>query len=108
MPMLDTVISLGWGALAFSREKAEKTIKEIISKGKLGGENSRNLILSLKERGTKERAAFRENLSKTIEDLLKRSNLVSKTEFTELESRLQSLEEFLKKDGGEISPDDGE
>lgn len=106
MKMLDTVISLGWGALAFSREKAEKTIKGIISKGKSGGENSRNLILSLKERGAKERVAFKENLSETIEDLLKRSNFISKTEFRELENRLQSLEEFLKKHGGGISPDD--
>ncbi|MGI6307815.1 MAG: phasin family protein [Dethiobacteria bacterium] len=105
--MLDTVISLGWGALALTREKTEKVLQEIAAKGKTGGKNSRSLIHSLAERGVKERAAFKENFSNKIGGLLQKSNLVSKTEFTELENRLKTLEELIKKDNGETPSDGG-
>ncbi len=97
MLMLDMVVSLGWGALSLTCEKVEKMFHTIAAKGKASGVNSKKVIRSLSERGAREKAAFKENISNKIEGLLKKRDFISKTEFLELENRVNTLEELLQK-----------
>jgi len=98
--MLDLVVSLGWGALSLTYEKVENMFHTITAKGKAGGINSKKFIRSLSERGTREKAAFKENISNKIAGLLKKTDFVSKTDFLELENRIRTLEEILQKNCG--------
>lgn len=96
--MLDYLISLGWGTFSLTREKAEKIVEYLIKKGDIGREDARKAIKDLVERGEEERAKFKEYLNDEFSRMLQKRNLVTKTEFRELEERVRLLEESVKKD----------
>lgn len=94
--MLDQVVSLGWGLLSLSREKAEKFIINMIRKGELNKENGMHLLRALVERGAKERAVFKENTKAMMVKLLEKGIFATKNEFVNLENRVKKIEESLK------------
>jgi polyhydroxyalkanoate synthesis regulator phasin len=106
--VLDQVISLGWGVLSFSREKAEKLVEEMIKKGELSKENGKNILKFLVERGARERADFKENINNIIFNLVQKGIFVTRTEFTKLEERINKIEESTNKENNKISEGNGE
>lgn len=94
--MLDEVISLGWGVLSLSKEKAEKLINDIIQKSEIRKKDSHYLFKALVERGSKERAIFKENMKTTIIRLLEKGIFVTKNELAQMENRVKKMEELLK------------
>lgn len=95
--MLDYLISLGWGTFSLTRERAEKVVENLIKKGDIRREDARKAIKELVERGEEERAKFKECVNDEFSRLLQKRNLVTKTEFSELEEKVRLLEELWKK-----------
>ena len=95
--MLNYLISLGWGTLSLSREKAEKIVDYLIKKGDIGREDARQAIKELVERGEEERAKFKEYLNGEISNLLQKGNIATKADLNKLEEKIKYLEEAWKK-----------
>jgi polyhydroxyalkanoate synthesis regulator phasin len=106
--VLDQVISLGWGVLSFSREKAEKLVEEMIKKGESSKENGKYFVRSLVERGARERAVFKEDINNIAVNLLQKGIFATRAEFAKLEERVNKLEESTPVGTNEISEGNGE
>ncbi|GAC43632.1 phasin family protein [Paenibacillus popilliae] len=66
--LLKKAVSLGWGLAVLSKEKIEAAVDELVQKGQLAPEQSKELVNHLMERGEEEQASF----STSIQDMVKR------------------------------------
>lgn len=64
--MLDLLLSLGWGTVSMTWEKAESLVQKLVSKGDIKKEDTKKMIKLLVERGEKERQVFKEYISNEV------------------------------------------
>lgn len=91
--MFDLLLSLGWGTISMTREKAEKMVERFVQEGDLKRDDAKKIMKTLVERGEKKRKEFREYINDEILNLLQKSNLVTRNEFEELQERVHLLEQ---------------
>jgi len=94
--MLEVLISLGWGTFSLTREKAESIVESLVKRGEIKREDARKTLKALLERGEKEKAEFKEHINSEVSRILQKSNLVAKSEFSELEKRVSALEAMMQ------------
>jgi polyhydroxyalkanoate synthesis regulator phasin len=96
--MLRKAFALGWGAVALTKEAAEKLVDEadklvdeLVKKGEVSREEARELVNDLLERGKKKReekaAAFRQEVAHILSEM----NLPSKDDLLRLEEKIDRL-----------------
>ncbi|MGI5876130.1 MAG: phasin family protein [Dethiobacteria bacterium] len=90
--MLDLLLSLGWGTVSMTWEKAESLVQKLVSKGDIKKEDTKKMIKLLVERGEKERQVFKEYISNEVAKILQINNMVTREEFSELQDRVSNLE----------------
>ncbi|MDP4179228.1 MAG: hypothetical protein Q8900_12920 [Bacillota bacterium] len=87
------ILLAGLGAAAYTYEKSENLIKELIEKGKLSIEEGKELSEELK-RNVKTKAQEIKPLTKDdFVSILKDLNLATKDEISQLNERISKLEE---------------
>ena len=101
--MLDLLISLGWGTFSFTREKAEKMVDMLISKGEISREEAKNTINALLARGEKEREEARRYLKKEIDNIMQKCNFCTRDEILALQDRIRLLEAKISQNDGNNS-----
>lgn len=89
--MLDLIISLGWGAFSLTREKAEKLMELVLTRGGINRDESKNTIKVLAARGEKERAEFSYFFQKVTNKLIQKWNYVPREEFNKLQEKVDIL-----------------
>lgn len=95
--MIDLLISLGWGTLSMTKEKAEKTVDTLVKKGEIQREEAKTLLKEIMERGEKEKEEFRQHIKNEVQNALQKSDLVTRDEYKQLESRISVLEEKINR-----------
>jgi polyhydroxyalkanoate synthesis regulator phasin len=90
--LLDLLLSLGWGTVSMTWEKAESLVQKLVSKGDIKKEDTKKMIKLLVERGEKERQVFKEYISNEVAKILQINNMVTREEFSELQDRVSNLE----------------
>lgn len=90
--MLDLLISLGFGTVSLTREKAEEIVDLLITKGELSREEAKKTINELVERGEKDREKIKDYLQQEIRHTLQKYNLVTREEYLALQERVKALE----------------
>ncbi len=83
--------ALGWGALALTREAAEKLVDELVKKGEMGREEARELVNDLLERGKKEREEVQKVIRQEMERVLGELKLPSRDDLSRLEEKIDRL-----------------
>jgi len=83
--------ALGWGALAVTREAAEKLADELVKKGEMGREEAGELVNDLLERGKKEREEAQKVIRQEMERVLGKLNLPSRDDLLRLEEKVDRL-----------------
>ncbi|QGP93099.1 hypothetical protein MGLY_24960 [Neomoorella glycerini] len=83
--------ALGWGAIALTREAAEKLVDELVKKGEMGQEEARELVNDLLERGKKEREEVQKVIRQEMERVLGELNLPSRDDLLRLEEKVDRL-----------------
>lgn len=95
--LFDDTLNFGFGLFAYSREKLEKFVEQMVEAGKVEKQEARSVMKDLTQKGEEQRSEIRkmisEEVSKTAEDLgLKRDSL------TKEDIRAIIREELARKD----------
>lgn len=93
--LLDLIISLGWGTVSLTREKAEKMVDQLIARGEINREEAKKTINELVDRGEKERAEVRQYLQQEVKSMMQKYNVVTREEYLLLEQRVSALEQKI-------------
>ncbi len=94
--LLDLIISLGWGTVSLTREKAEKMVDLLIKRGEISREEAKNTLNELVNRGEKERAEIRQYLKQEMKSMLQKYNVVTREEYLSLQEKINMLEQKCK------------
>ncbi len=94
--LLDMIISLGWGTVSPTREKAEKMVDQLIARGDLSREEAKKTINELVDRGEKERAEVRQYLQEEAKNIMQKYNIVTREEYLGLQEKINILEQTCK------------
>jgi polyhydroxyalkanoate synthesis regulator phasin len=93
--MEDTLKNLfyqGLGVIALTRDKVEKTLNELVDKGKLTREEGKKLFEEFSADAHKAGMEFKENSKETIREWIEKSGIPSREEFDALKARVEALE----------------
>lgn len=82
----------GLGVVAITKEKVEKAVEELVSKGKMTREEGQKFYDELKSESGKAGHEFKDNLKESFRAFLENSGLPSREEFEALKKRVEALE----------------
>lgn len=83
--------TLGWGAIALTREAAEKLVDELMKKGEMSQAEARELVNDLLERDKKEREEVQKVIRQEMALVLGELNLPSRDDLLRLEEKVDQL-----------------
>lgn len=95
--LLNTILSLGLGTLAMTKEKAEEIVDELIKQGNIGREEGTNLVSELIKKGEKSEAEIKMRIEKILHDMLAKIDVPTRKEITELRTEIDQLKKVLSK-----------
>lgn len=101
--MLETLQKLflaGIGTTAFTVEKIESSMKELVDKGKISAEEARQTAGKIVEEVRHEYEQARVDLHDSYQNVLKKADLVTRAELKVLEQRVATLETRLNAASG--------
>lgn len=94
---LEKTLLLGLGAALWTKEKIEKTIKELEEKGKLTQTEGRQLMEEMITKGKEERETIRGVIQEEIKKVLETVQIASKNDIKNLEAEINKLKEQVSK-----------
>jgi polyhydroxyalkanoate synthesis regulator phasin len=90
--MMKKALSLGVGVTLASKERMESFVEEMVKKGELAPNDSKEWISSLMEKGEKERQEWMGIIREQLQKLLLELNVAAKQDIERLEKRIAALE----------------
>lgn len=85
-------LALGIGLALTSKEHAEKIVNELVKKGELSLEDSKEVMNQLMERGQEEKNEWQRLIREQLTQWIHKLDLVTKDDLKKLEQRIQNLE----------------
>lgn len=82
----------GVGAAVVTKEKVEKSLQEMVDKGKMSADEAREMTRKIIEAGEKETEEARNEATRLFTDLLNRAQVVTADQIEALEKRVRDLE----------------
>jgi polyhydroxyalkanoate synthesis regulator phasin len=89
--LIRKTFALGLGAMALTKEAAEKLADELVKKGEVGREEAGDLVGDLLERGSKEREEVQKIVRQEMARGLAELNLPSRDDLLRLEEKVDRL-----------------
>ncbi|MBB3905819.1 phasin family protein [Anoxybacteroides rupiense] len=93
MDMIRKMLAFGLGLASVSKEQAEKLVDELVKRGELSLEESKDVIdqwIRQKEEG---KAEFQRAVREQFKQMLDKLDLATKEDIRQLEERIQRLEQ---------------
>ncbi|ANB57315.1 hypothetical protein GFC29_736 [Anoxybacillus sp. B7M1] len=93
MDMIRKMLAFGLGLASVSKEQAEKLVDELVKRGELSLEESKDVIdqwIRQKEEG---KAEFQRAVREQLKQMLDKLDLATKEDIRQLEERIQRLEQ---------------
>ena len=94
--LLEKTLLAGLGAVALTKERADDLVDELTKRGKMTGEEAREVVDGLTHRWRGDAMRFSERAGSTISGLSRELGLVTRREWEELELRLAQVEHRLR------------
>jgi polyhydroxyalkanoate synthesis regulator phasin len=82
----------GVGAAVVTKDKIEKSLQELVEKGKMSADEAKDLTEKIIEAGEKETSEARSEATKLFTEVLNRANVVTQDQIEALEKRVRDLE----------------
>ncbi|EZP77517.1 hypothetical protein H839_07779 [Parageobacillus genomosp. 1] len=93
MSILKKGLAFGLGLALASKEQVEKLIDELVKKGELSLEESKDIIDQWKQQTEERKAELQRIVREQIKQVIDKFDLVTKDELQQLEQRIRRLEE---------------
>jgi len=84
-------IYIGLGLAMMSKEQVEKIIEELVEKGEVPVNESKNLVSDIINKGERQQQVFEAKLREKIKEVLVELNIASKDDLAQLEERIINL-----------------
>jgi polyhydroxyalkanoate synthesis regulator phasin len=94
--LLEEVVLAGVGAAALTKERADELVDELTKKGKITGDDARELVDDVMGRWRGDAVRMSERAGSTLTTLFRELGLITRREYEELELRLAQLEHRLR------------
>ncbi|MEO8290560.1 MAG: hypothetical protein ABI649_06140 [Gaiellaceae bacterium] len=94
--LLEEVVLAGVGAVALTKERADELVHELTTKGKITGDDARDLVDDVMGRWRGDAVRMSERAGTTLTTLFRELGLITRREYEELELRLAQLEHRLR------------
>jgi polyhydroxyalkanoate synthesis regulator phasin len=94
--LLEKTLLAGLGAVALTKERADDLVDELTRRGRMTGEEAREVVDGLTHRWRGDAMHFSERAGSTISGLSRELGLVTRREWEELELRLAQVEHRLR------------
>ncbi len=88
-------LNLGLGLVLVSKEQIEKIVDELVKKGEVSANDSKELIRELSEKGEEEKKEINTRINEQLEKLLGDLKIPTRADLERLEQRVQELENKL-------------
>ncbi|GLH62723.1 polyhydroxyalkanoate synthesis regulator [Parageobacillus sp. G301] len=98
MGILKKGLAFGLGLALASKEQVEKLIDELVKKGELSLEESKDIIEQWKQQTDERKAELQRIVREQIKQVIDKLDLVTKDELQQLEQRIRRLEELEEKE----------
>ncbi|MGF1450931.1 MAG: phasin family protein [Opitutales bacterium] len=96
----------GLGAAVLTKESVERTLNELVEKGKISQEEAQATADKMMDQGRHEFEQVRSDFAKSFDDMLSRAQLTPLSDFRRLEARVAALEaDFAASRSAERSPE---
>lgn len=95
--ILKKTLLTGLGLAVVTKEKLEELGKELAEEAKLTKQEGEKLVKDLLKRSEDAKKELNSKVEKSVQDVLKKMNLVTRSEVEQLEQRLKALEDALSK-----------
>lgn len=92
LDILRKTMMAGIGAGAQTRDKVEEVLQEWVEKGRMTSSEARELAERITNAGRAEYEKTKKELAEVYDDLLKKGNVVTQSQFNKIETRLHLLE----------------
>lgn len=92
------------GVVAFTKEKLEHLVHEMVSRGELTREQGKKLLKTLLDRGDFEGKQLMQKVTHEVERWMSRGPLATRTELRSLQERIAVLETRMGVETGEDAP----
>ncbi|HHW61596.1 MAG TPA: hypothetical protein GX404_06795 [Syntrophomonadaceae bacterium] len=96
MHMLDKMITMGFGAMALTRERAEKLMDEMVERGEISKEEAKKSMDDLLQKGEEQKSEIRSMIREEMDKWRNEFGVVNKTELESLEARIKDLESKIQ------------
>jgi polyhydroxyalkanoate synthesis regulator phasin len=93
MSILKKGLAFGLGLALASKEQVEKLIDELVKKGELSLEESKDIMNQWKQQTEERKAELRRIVREQVKQVIDKFDLVTKDELQQLEQRIRRLEE---------------
>jgi len=91
---IERMFLAGVGALTLTKEKAEKTMGDLVKKGEVAKKDQPEFVKRLLERGKASRAEIEKIVEKTVKNVLDKLNVPTKSD---IDALMKKTEELKKK-----------
>ncbi|MGV3487154.1 MAG: phasin family protein [Tuberibacillus sp.] len=93
--VLKRSLALGFGLAVTSKEQLEKTVDELVKRGEMTRQESKDFLNELMKKGESTSAELEALINQKVNKVIDRLDLVKKSEVERLEQRIKELEERL-------------
>ncbi len=88
---------IGAGLWAITEDKINDLVKELVDKGDISKEEGKKAIQDMLEERKKQRIDLEKKISEKIQESISKTDIFTKKDLNELESRRETLEEEIQR-----------
>ena len=88
---------IGAGLWAITEDRINELVKELVDKGDINKEEGKKVVQDMLEERKKQKLDLEKKISEQIQESISKIDVFTKKDMSELESRIQTLEEEIQK-----------
>lgn len=88
---------IGAGLWAITEDRINELVKELVDKGDINKEEGKKVVQEMLEERKRQKLDLEKKISEKVQESISKIDVFTKKDMSELESRIQTLEEEIQK-----------
>jgi len=95
--LIEKFILTGLGAVSLTKEKVDKIVKDLIKEGEISKGDGARLVREMLNKIESNKKSFEKQVQKSVKDIVKKINVPTRKEITDLKKQIEKLSKKLDK-----------